>query len=157
MKKLIVFLAIALITVLPLVSNPIGVSDDPYKHTTQSPYNYFPIELSQLGNLPIRGSIFQDGYGNSFTVYQTYPEIYNNSLLARPPFDMLILSQTPVQRMDLSLVSESRQGNVTVDANGFIEVVHLAEAELKRITITGMKPVYSDKRQYVYDIKVDIS
>ncbi len=152
-KKLAVFLAIALITILPLVSDPIGVSTNINTHTTQFPFTYFPLELSQLGNLPMWGQSLQDGYGNSFTVYQAHAEIYNGTLMVAQS-DILLLSGKPIQHLDLSLYSDFSYNNGTVTSNGFVEKVHLLDMELKRVKLTDLKPIYSDSRQYVYEVNV---
>ena len=101
-----IFLIIALVTVVPLVSNPINVSSDPYMHTTIFPYTYFPLDLSQLENLPISGAVFTDNYGNSFTVYGAHAGFYNGSIIVSSS-DMLILSGSPIQQFDVSIYNDN--------------------------------------------------
>jgi len=51
-KKLVPFLMIALLLVGPVISDPIKSSASPDVHTYKFPYQYAPIEYSQLNNLP---------------------------------------------------------------------------------------------------------
>ena len=39
-------------------------------------------------------------------------------------------------------------------SNGFSEKERLINMELRKVTITGMRPIYSDRREYVYEINV---
>ncbi len=153
LKKLAVFLVIAFFTVLPLVMSPIATSNVPYSHTTKSPYTYFPLDMSQLGNLPMEGSGYQDNFGNTFTVFGSHPGFYEGSLVVSTS-DMLIQSSTPIQRLNLSLLSDYNHYTGNISYNGFSEVVPISGEEMKTVTITGMKPIYSDSRQYVYEVKV---
>jgi len=52
LKKFVPFLIIALVLVGPVISNPIQSSDSPDIHTYKFPYQYAPIEYSQLNNVP---------------------------------------------------------------------------------------------------------
>jgi hypothetical protein len=153
LKKLAVFLIIALITVLPIVSDPLGVSNDPTMLPAQAPFTYFPLELSQLGALPLYGQNFTDNYGNSFNVYNDYPAQYHGSMEIAEPSDLLLLSSSPIERLDITLYSPIDQ-NGTIITNGFSEEVPMKNTDLKTVTITGMKPIYSDSSHYVYDINV---
>ena len=155
-KKAIIFLAIAMITVLPLVSAPIATSDNPGGHTYQFPYTYFPLDLSQLGNLPMTGHAFTEVSGYNFTVYGGNPRSYNGTLLVTSG-DMLILSGQPIENLNMTLMAYFDYTNGSISTKGFSEEIPLTDKDIVPVTLTGMEPIYSDRRQYVYDIKVALT
>lgn len=53
LKLIIPFILIALVTVLPIISDPISNSQNPQIHTFKQPYPLFPLELNQVRNLPL--------------------------------------------------------------------------------------------------------
>ena len=112
-----IFMIIALVTVVPLVE-PDKCLDQSICDTTMFPYTYFPLDLSQLVNLPMWGSSFQDYHGNSFIVYGGVPRQINGSILVSSS-DMLILSGSPIQQLDVSIYNDNDQNNWSIDANGY--------------------------------------
>src|SRR5271157_73380 len=155
-KKGIIFLAIAMITVLPLVSAPIATSNDPGGHTYQFPYTYFPLDMSQLGNLPMTGQTFTNISGNNFTIYGGTPRSYNGTLFVMSG-DMLILSGSPIENLNMSLMAYFDYNNGSISTKGFSEEVPLANKDIVTVTLTGMEPIYSDSRQYIYEVNVELT
>ena len=53
LKLIIPFILIALVTVVPVISDPVSNSQNPQNHTFVLPYPLFPLEYNQVVNLPL--------------------------------------------------------------------------------------------------------
>jgi hypothetical protein len=53
LKLIIPFILIALVTVVPIISDPVSNSQSPQSHTFILPYPLFPFEYNQVRNLPL--------------------------------------------------------------------------------------------------------
>ncbi len=53
LKLIIPFILIALVTVVPIISDPVSNSQSPQRHTFIPPYPLFPFEYNQVRNLPL--------------------------------------------------------------------------------------------------------
>lgn len=53
LKLIIPFILIALVTVVPIVTDPVSNSQNPQSHTFNLPYPLFPLEKNQVHNLPL--------------------------------------------------------------------------------------------------------
>jgi hypothetical protein len=53
LKLIIPFILIALVTVVPIISDPVSNSQSPQSHTFILPYPLFPLEYNHVNNLPL--------------------------------------------------------------------------------------------------------
>lgn len=53
LKVIIPFILIGLVTVVPIISDPVSNSQNPQNHTFFLPYPLFPLEYNQVPNLPL--------------------------------------------------------------------------------------------------------
>lgn len=152
-KKAAIFLLIALFTVVPLIVNPVVTSGSPASHTYQFPYPYFPLEYSQIYQLPMMGTNYQY-QGHPIIVYGASPAYSNGIFTIEKSTDMLVYSNFPVNQLKLAILS-SNASSVAIDAGGVSQEAGVG-AGMKIMTINNMTPAYQDGRYYIYKVDVAI-
>jgi hypothetical protein len=150
-KKLIPFLIIALITVTPIVSDPIDNSARPETHTFDFPYKYLPIELSQLDILP-----FWD-HSHKIGCYKIYrlddnSKYLTDGFLVDTSSDFLIMSSSEIKIFGFVVQSCSNNSSICLEMKNCAKCLPLDKNEVKLLTFSDVSPEYYDKRYFVYEL-----
>ena len=159
LKVIIPFIIVALFTVFPVISDPVGTSQRPENHTFRSPYTFFPVEYSQINNLPLWTRTYissdysiYDIDGNGIFSFNQNFNIMNGTshwLIKTKPKDQnlpLIIFTTDENKMQVVISSESQSSDITVNN---------ANAELVTFPLT--RAVYEDAGYRLYSLKIKSS
>jgi len=142
-RMLIPFLLLTVITVAPIIADPIENSKRPDLHTFSMPYKYFPIEYGQLTNLPL-WALAQRG------------EIYEIYALGtdKKHVDYLIRTKLKINSFGILLDSCYNDTTIQITANNHACQMTLDRYNAKMIILEDIYPKYSDKNGYIYKISV---
>lgn len=143
-RILIPILFLAMLTVAPIIADPIENSRRPDLHTFSIPYTYLPIEYSQLVNLPLWSHV-QRG--------ETY-EIYTLRI-DKKRVDYLIRTKSEFESFDILLWSYCDDNLIKINANSYLYQAILDRYCAKMLTIDSISPEYSDKRGFIYKISLE--
>ena len=152
LKVLTPFVIIALFTVIPVIVHPIDNSQLPETHTFRFPYTIFPVEYSQIDNLPLWTHQY------TFPDYTLY-DIKGNSFFIRDGIVVngtshwLIKIQTTNQNFTVKMYS-THQGKkqVTIISESHVTNTIIEDTGAEIVTIPLSHTVYEDSGYKIYSI-----
>jgi len=155
-KKATVIIFIAVLTLNPIIFDPIENSSNPSIHLTTFPYSYLPIEYTQMDTLP-----FSD-YGHKIDNLFVYrlddkSEYTDGTFVVNGSADMIIKSEKEIESLLILLKSKNHGTDAYVFGVNAKNPINLGMNETKAITTKNLKPVYADKRYIVYKVSVSSS
>lgn len=152
-KAGLVFLAIGLVTLAPILAAPTAYSIRAGSQTANFPYSYLPVEYSQFHNLPIDGHTVVGSNGQAYTIYDSDPPVSNGALMISGSTAMLIDTSSPLS-IRLAL---SASGNTTarVTSGNFSREYDLNSQGYRLVDLKGMSPEYNTTEYYIYRIAID--
>jgi hypothetical protein len=154
LRIIIPFIIIALFTVIPIISDPIGITEYPEIHTYKFPYTIFPIEYSQINNLPIW--IHQYTFPN-YSIYDIdgNSKNRNNIILINGTSRWLIKSKSRIDHVDFVLGSEEiRDTRIAFESDDSFTERIVNNKTNKNVDIPLYQPSYVDNGYQLYEIKI---
>jgi len=155
LKKLVPFLMIALLLVGPVISDPIKSSASPEVHTYKFPYQYVPIEYSQLNNLPFwhHSHAFDGALVYRIDDQSTYYK--DGFLVSDGTAEFLIRPRGDAK--DIGIFISPYQVSSQVSYSNHDETQLIETSNGAFLALSDMAPVYSDNRYSVYRVSVSSS
>lgn len=153
LKQLVLVTLLAGVTLNPVILDPIGNSANPSIHQTSFPYSYLPIEYTQLNYLPFWE---RDHITGDLKVY----ELDENSQFSEDLFmingstNLLIRSENRTDVISIVIGAQDKDTPVSLKLGKKKYDMDLKEDEVNYLVLTEMKPVYNDKKSYVYKLSV---
>lgn len=147
-KALIPFLIISFITVTPIIADPIENSGRPYTHTFEFPYYYFPLEYSQLNNLPLWRNTQKE---DIFSIYQLPAYSLRNN---RKHIDYIVKTTSEMESFNVLIESYCENNTIDLKAGHQDRPLILDKYESRIISVQDVSPEYCDIRGYIYRIPV---
>lgn len=148
-RKAAIFLMIAIITVIPIVSNPVGNSMSPEEHTFNFPYKYLPLEYGQLINLPLESRRLGIN-GLNFYCMDANCTVSNKVIGVEKSSELLIVSRHAVKTFNFLLLSQFGHNLIYINMNNYTSNLTLNKSGLKSLTVSNSYPIYEDQRSSVY-------
>lgn len=155
LKKVITVILIAILTLNPIILDPIGNSAIPAKHQTSFAYSHFPIEYTQVDNLPFWN------YSNKIDNFVVY-RLDDKSKYSRGAFvvngssDMIIKSENKIETLILSLSSKDAKIDACINFGNTKQPLKIMNDNVKSVIleVKGIKPVYTDKKYCIYTMSI---
>lgn len=159
LKLILPFIIIAIFTVIPIITDPIGTSSLPETHTYNYPYPLFPIEYSQINNLPIwlhKYTFF------NFTIYDNsksdHFSIYKNVLSVNKKSQWLVKIDSTNQYFNLIFFTDQKEDiRVSVGSGSYITDIVINETHAKDVIIPLKNIVYENEEYKLYLITIESS
>ncbi|RQD89743.1 hypothetical protein D5R95_02025, partial [Methanosalsum natronophilum] len=150
LKKMIPFLLIAFLFVVPIITDPIQSSKYPATHTERFPFTYTPMEYSQINSLPLWGDRHSF---NTFTIYQLDDQSspYQGGFLVDNGTAEFLIQQkdrTDTVEMIILPYRDPFDTCLTFHSNG--ETLLLNTTYGSVLDVSHMTEVYSDHRYSLY-------
>jgi hypothetical protein len=157
LKVIIPFIIISLFTVIPIISDTIGISVYPEIHTYEFPYTIFPIEYSQINNLPIW--IHQYTFPK-YTIYDIggHFSFKKNVIIINGTSHWLIKTKTKNQNLTLMIFAadgSNKRVAITSESHLTSTIIDGTNAEIVNIPLN--QAVYEDAEYLLYSIKIESS
>lgn len=157
LKVVIPFIIISFLMVIPIISDPIGVSTYPEIHTYQFPYTIFPVEYSQINNLPIW--IHQYTLAN-YTLYDIdgHFSFRRNLITEGGTAHWLIQAKTKKQDLTLTISTADKLNNrvaILSDSHVTELIINNTNAQIVKIPLN--RAVYEDAEYLLYSIQIESS
>jgi len=155
LKKMVPFLLIALVLVAPVISDPIRSSASPEAHTYKFPYQYAPIEYSQLNSLPFwfHSHAFDGALVYRIDDQSTYYK--DGFLVSDGTAEFLIRPRGDAK--DIGIFISPYQVSSQVSYSNHDETQLIETSNGAFLALSDMAPVYSDNRYSVYRVSVSSS
>lgn len=155
LKKAITVIFISILTLNPIILDPIGNSISPFKHETSFPYPHFPIEYTQLDNLPFWN---YSQTIDDFTVYRLDDEskYSGDAFIVNGSTDMMIRSENKIETLILSLSSKNAKIDASINFGNTKQPLKVNNDNVKAVIlkVEGIKPVYMNKRYCIYTMSI---
>jgi hypothetical protein len=155
LKKAITVIFIATLTLNPIILDPIGNSINLFKHDASSPYSHFPIEYTQLDNLPFYNYSHKV---DDFVVYRLDDESQysGDALIVNGSTDLILRSENKIETLILSLSSKNAKINANINFGNTKQPLKVNNDNVKTaiLKVEGIKPVYMDKRYCIYTMSI---
>jgi hypothetical protein len=151
-KKALPFALVALLTIMPIVADPIDQSSMPDAHTYDFPYQYFPLEYSQIENFILAETdIVSDGM--TLHMYGGIPAYSNGYFIINKPVNIVIRTGSPLDSLKVALQS-SDTTNARVSIGNITKDVQVNDIQYSVVVSKGMQSEYSNGRYYLYELQV---
>lgn len=154
LKKAILVISIAFLTLNPVILDPIGNSFDPPDHQTSFPYSYLPIEYTQLDSLPFWK--YSHVIDSATVVYRLddKSEYSGEAFIVNGSTDMILRSENKIQELTLLLSAKDDNTEAYMNIGNEKSYLELEKNDIRTVTLRDIKPAYMDKRYYVYKIRI---
>jgi len=152
LKKTVPFLLIALVLVAPVISDPIQSSASPDAHTYRFPYQYTPIEYSQLNNLPFWSHSHAFDGTLVYRIDDQSSYYKDGFLVSDGTAEFLIRPRGDAK--DIGIFISPYQVSSQVSYSNHDETQLIETSHGTFIALSDMAPVYSDNRYSVYRVSV---
>ncbi|OPY25446.1 MAG: hypothetical protein A4E28_03129 [Methanocella sp. PtaU1.Bin125] len=156
-KTVAVFLLLPLITLTPMILHPIGTSVTPDAHTFNFPYTIFPLEDSQVGNLPVyTNQRILDGM-RVFSLCPVPESDIRNFAVYNDGIDLYVHSRQQAGRLGIGLISLDGNATVRLAQGGDGPVMEIEKDHCTFVNVTGLKAEYADGYRHLYrwDVSTD--
>lgn len=157
LKKLIPFLLVAMVAVGPVISDPIQSSFSPETHTYEFPYQYAPIEYSQLNNLPFGSHLHSFDGLRAYRVDDRSTHHTNGFLVNGGTAEFLIRPRDDIGDIELFILPYQNISPISLSYPGRDETQIIDQSHGTFIALSDMTPVYTDNRYSVYRFSISSS
>jgi len=157
LKLVIVFIIISFFMVIPIIADPIGISRYPETHTYQFPYTIFPIEYSQMNNLPIYRHQFSSA---NYTIFDIDGRVFfrNNITIIDGTFQWVIETKTKNQDLTLMIsTTDKSTRNVTIISDSHVTKLIINDRKAQIVKIPLNQTVYEGREYLLYSIQIESS
>lgn len=154
LKLILPFIIISFFTIIPIISDPIGITQTPETHTFKFPYTDFPIEYSQINNLPI----WRHQY--TFSNYTLYDisgtsKYQNGFLLFNGSSELLIKTKRKINYLNVIIESDaSKDSKITFESENSLIDISANKTENMRVDIPLYQPSYHENNYNLYKLNV---
>ena len=157
LRVIIPFILIALFTVFPILLDPVGNTIYPGQHTFGLPYTVFPVEYSQINNLPLwqhqyefPGCTIYDMDGNS--------KKQGSAIIQNGTSTWLIKPKVVTDHLDFIFEpEENNEVRIFVESGTSRRDAILNSDEYTKITIPLNQIAYRDNEYQLYNVKINTS
>lgn len=153
LKQLLLVTLLAGVTLNPVILDPIGNSANPSIHQTSFPYSYLPIEYTQLNYLPFWERDHITGDLKVYAVDEN-SKLSENVFMINGSTNLLLRSENKTDVISIVIGAQDKDTPVSLKLGKKEYDMDLKEDEVNYLVLTEMKPVYNDKKSYVYKLSV---
>lgn len=156
LKIIVPFIIIALFTVIPIISDPISVSENPQKHTIEFPYTVFPIEYSQIINLPI----WKQFSSSDYTIYDTDGQFNfeKKGIIMNGTSHWLIKTNTKNQNLTFVMyAADESKKQVRIISESQVTDTFIDEGNVEKVSLLLTQPVYEEAEYQIYATTIESS
>ncbi len=152
LKNVLLVISIAVLTLNPIILDPIGNSINPSSHQTSIPYSYLPLEYTQLNNLPFW---YNSHKIDDMLVYRLDDKSKESggAFTVSGSADMVLKSKNEIETLLVILNSKNSDMDAHISVGSSKNSIDLNKNEISALAIKDLKPAYVDKRYFVYAIR----
>lgn len=153
-KVLIPVIIIALFTVVPVIADPIMNSQLPETHTYRIPYRFFPLEYSQINNLPIW--IHRHPYAN-YTIYDMdwHSSFTKSFTVVNGTSHWLIKTVPNNQNLSFIIFTKDASKKQTFHISESHSITTIEGTDAEMVTVFLNHPVYENAGYRIYSLYVN--
>ncbi|MCD1296099.1 hypothetical protein CUJ83_13935 [Methanocella sp. CWC-04] len=152
-KKIAIFIVLALITLSPILMHPNKGPDQFADHIDKFPYRYFPIEYSQLDKLWIPSYEF-NGFDGSIYRLDNNAEYATDGFFITNTSEMLLVSGSEMNETRLRLFSYENDNMIKIIVGSKNVSTVLNKYGYDTIAITDIQPEYKDGKYWIYRLSI---
>jgi hypothetical protein len=156
-KFFIPFIIIALFTTAPLISDPISVTLRPENHTFAFPYNIFPVEYSQMNNIPIWIHKYKSSDYSIYNINGNCIFYFDQNLIITNGTTQWLI-KTKMENPVLSLLiinADEKKQYVEFSSESYVNYIFLDNLVTEKIDIPLADAVYADTEYRIYPLNVE--
>jgi hypothetical protein len=150
LRKFAFCLMIPIVTLSPMIADPVGNSVAPEKHVFNFPYQYLPIEYSQLKNLPIYSNYFNDGDYKFFSLNGAHSNDTLNNAIVGHDAAFFLRANKKIDTLRLAVIPVSDNTTGEIDVMSRASAFDLDADRVKTIVFNDPVADYYDGRYYIY-------
>ena len=154
LRKILAFTLIAGVIIIPVIAHPLENSQYPYTITMHFPYRYLPVEYTQIDNLPLWNNRLSLSSDYRWYMVKGYMDNLDKAKLIGGDFEYVIISGTERNTIRMILHSETSNNRINVSSDDSSESVVLNRGETTLLSMSGLRPDYSDDKYSLYCIRV---
>lgn len=153
LKQFLIVTLLAIITLNPIISDPIGSSANPSSHQMIFPYSYLPIEYTQLKYLPFWERFHKTG---NLEIYELdkNSKFLDNQFIINGSTNLLLRSDNKIKAVSFIYGSEDEDVSFSLEFGEEKYNNTLKQEEANYVVFTRIEPVYYDKKNHVYKLTI---